>query len=155
MNESSDERRRASEISHESDVELGGSAKRSTMLRVLPAGWRPREGVPATRADCPTYRPCDRVRCEWNTWMEDGRDRPGRRGADRDLPASRVVVKGRYNCGADIADAVARGKDLSPQVIADAYEITERQARRIKAKAMAKAQSEPGVLEALQLMTRR
>lgn len=144
-----------SQTLHATNVELGGSARRSTMLRVLPVGWTAREGVPATRADCPEHRPCEYVRCEWNTWMEDGRDRPGRRGDDREYPASRVVVKGRYNCGADIADAVARGKELSPQVIADAYEITERQARRIKAKALEKASADPQVLEALQLMTKR
>lgn len=146
---------RSREVLHGVDVELGGSAKRSSMLRVLPPGWTPKEGVPATRGDCPTHRPCEYVRCEWNTWMEDGRDRPGRRGDERELPASRVVVKGRYNCGADIADAVARGKQLSPQVIADAYEITERQARRIKAKALEKASRDPKVLEALHQMTRR
>jgi len=44
--------------------------------------------VPATRADCPTERPCGHVRCRFHLWRVDGHDRRGRRTADGKHPAT-------------------------------------------------------------------
>lgn len=33
--------------------------------------WTPRLDVPRTRAECPPYRPCDRIRCRQNLFRDD------------------------------------------------------------------------------------
>ena len=121
------------------ETQLGGGdkPKRRVALRVLPKKWKPREGVPETRGDCPTFRPCPFVRCEWNLWMTDGRDRPGRRGPDHAPPASTVEVHSLYNCGADLAEESWLGR-VDTHVIAEAINRTDRQVRRIVEKALVK-----------------
>lgn len=73
---------------HSSD----GTAKRvrTVRLRVIGGRIELRDDVPATRAECPTSRPCPHVRCSYHLWMIDGRDRPGRRHPDRRLPSSEL-----------------------------------------------------------------
>jgi hypothetical protein len=43
-------------------------------------GFEPQAGVPRTRSQCPTSRPCPFVRCRWNLFMEDADHRAGRPG---------------------------------------------------------------------------
>jgi hypothetical protein len=58
---------------------------RENLPPFVPANWRPLEGVPATRADCPSERSaCGHVKCRYHLWTIDGRDRPGRRISPRD-----------------------------------------------------------------------
>lgn len=52
---------------------------RSVRLRVIGAVIELRADVPATRADCPTQRPCPHIHCEAHLWLVAGIDRPGRR----------------------------------------------------------------------------
>jgi hypothetical protein len=40
----------------------------------------PVQGVPATRADCPTAKPCQHVRCRYHLHLEDAEHRAGRPG---------------------------------------------------------------------------
>jgi hypothetical protein len=43
-------------------------------------GFDPKTGVPRTRGECPTERPCPFVRCRWHLFMEDAEHRAGRPG---------------------------------------------------------------------------
>lgn len=130
--------------------------KRSAQLRVLPRGWRPKEGVPQTRSECPTVRPCPHIRCEWNTWIVDGRDRPGRRGEEWSPPASAVNVTGPLNCSADLADAAERkGTTVPIAIIAAAYGVSERAIYFILAHARAKLADVPEAERLLREMTQR
>lgn len=143
---------------HICDVQLGGDSRPgkaiySRSLRVLPDDWEPKEGVPRTRADCPVERPCPYVRCEWNLWMVDGRDRPGRRWKDGHRP-SVVIAHVEQNCGADIADAVERGK-LEPGAVPELAGLSDRQIRRIVEKAKRKLAGNPEAAHVLALMTKR
>lgn len=134
--------------------------KRSVKLRVLqpkPVRWKLSDIVPETRGDCPTTRPCPHIKCEWNTWMIDGRDRPGRRGEAvfdeqgvlrrdgvgkrrrLDLPASDVNVHSVHNCARDVLDhAATHGTHVPMAVIAEVYGISERAAYLILARAKRK-----------------
>lgn len=114
-----------------------GKARYATALRVLPPDWEPRAGTPGTRAQCPTERPCPYVRCEWNLWMVDGRDRPGRR-VDGRPPPSVVIAHVTQNCGADVADKNVNGEGLTVQELADAIGVSDKQVRRIVARAKEK-----------------
>lgn len=147
------------DANHVYEIELGAGGRPRVSLRVF----RPRAGVPATRGDCPTERPCPHIRCEWNLWMVDGRDRPGRRWDGGKAPASVVVVHEAQNCGADIADAVGRGEMSAADVAkyipgaADADDVStaslsDRQLRRIAEKARRKMAAEKAAADVLEDM---
>jgi len=61
-------------------------SRRSSKLRVLQPelvadhAFAPLPGVPRTRGDCPTARPCPYVRCRYHLWAEDAEHRAGRPG---------------------------------------------------------------------------
>lgn len=117
---------------------VGAEADHVVALEVvspIPPGWEPVATVPRTRSECPTTRPCAHLRCEWNLWLTDGRDRPGRRGPGRRLPRSALTLTPyRKNCGAEIADAVADGR-LTAGDVAELVGISGKQLRRLIAKA--------------------
>jgi len=88
---------------------MNGKPVRIVRLRVIGGVVPLRDDVPATRAECPKQRPCPHVRCEWHLWMVDGRDRPGRRGANWKLPESElgtIVLEWPLppSCGADLLE---------------------------------------------------
>lgn len=153
-------RSRSTEANHASDLQVGG--QRVAALRVLP-------GVPATRGDCPVSRPCGHVRCEWNLWMVDGRDRPGRRWEGGRMPDSIVVVHSEaQNCGADIADEVKAGRIMPSDIhkylpsisedddgdgVADSKKsMTDRNFRRLLKKGREKAELLPMAAELMQVV---
>ena len=147
------------QTNHVDEISLGGEDDRQPgkaryvrALRVLPPDFEPLPGVPGTRGDCPTARPCPFVRCEWNLWMVDKRDRPGRPHGKR--PASVVVAHVTQNCGADVAELVERGK-LSPSDIGDHVGLSDRQVRRIVEKARRKLAANPDAAAVLELMDKR
>lgn len=147
--------------------------RRTAQLRVLPRAWQVTADVPRTRADCPATRPCPHIKCEWNTWMIDGADRPGRRGEasfDRrgvlarggargvqlSLPASSVNVHGPLNCARDVLDrATERATTVPMAVVAEVFGLTERAAYLILARAKRKLAAVPGARELLAQMVRR
>lgn len=128
--------------------------RRLAQLRVLPRGWKPfpNKGMPSNRAECPTVRPCPNLKCEWNSWIDDGRDRrggPGIRRAGRDDITSQVTVRGVLNCGRDALDAARRrGTTVPVHVIAELYECTERNVWFILAKALRRLREDPERLSA-------
>lgn len=81
---------------HQLTLQLGGSSvvsvvrttRKKNRSRSLPViqpqllvdKFNPVEGVPESRAACPTQRPCPRVRCRWHLFMEDAEHRAGRPG---------------------------------------------------------------------------
>jgi len=99
-------------------VEPSASSRgRVVRLRVIGGEMELREGVPASRADCPT-RPCGHVRCKWHLWLVLGEDRPGRRTprageAERRAPSTtlRPVWVATWplppTCVLDVAEKVA------------------------------------------------
>lgn len=128
--------------------------RRSKQLRVLPRGWKPVDGVPATRAECPTVRPCPHLKCEHNSWMDDGRDRPGgyrpdgeRRKGETSTAQSRVTVRAAQNCVADIIDrATSKGVTVPLAVIEDTFEVSERSVCYTLASALSKLRANPDLL---------
>jgi hypothetical protein len=55
--------------------------RRSLPMLPLPdTRFAPVAGVPATRGDCPTQRPCPHVRCRHHLYLEDAEHRAGRPG---------------------------------------------------------------------------
>lgn len=75
-----------------------------------------RDGVPRTRGECPTVRPCPHIRCQYHLWLDafephwhSPEDRPVRptrllpRWLESPLPPS---------CALDVADSVPRGEVL-------------------------------------------
>jgi hypothetical protein len=145
----SGDRREYSDAGHIVDAALGGGspgkAKYARGLVVVPDDWEPRAGVPRTRGDCPTDRPCPFVRCEWNLWMLDGRDRPG---GHRGRIPSVVIAHVQQNCGADIADAVAAGR-LAAADVPSAINLSDRHVRRIVERAKQKLAESPEAAENL------
>ena len=125
-----------------------GRARYVRALMVLPQDWEPRSGVPASRAACPVTRPCPFVRCSWNLWMVDGRDRPG---GHRGRIPSVVVAHVHQNCGADVADGVHAGR-IDASDIGDHVGLSDRQVRRIVEKAHKKLEAIPEAAHLLELM---
>lgn len=109
-------------------------------------------GVPATRADCPVERPCPRVRCRHHLYLEQGRDRAGRRyggeAPDTTLRAEWIKDPAPPSCALDVADATAaRGEPPVMEVIASYLGLRPSQARELLAGALAKLRAAGGLDE--------
>ena len=130
-----------------------GKARYSRQLVVVSDDWEPMPGVPRTRGECPTERPCRFVRCEWNLWMIDRRDRVGRHGKDTH-PPSVVIAHVKQNCGADVAEEMASGK-LEASALGDRIGMSDRQVRRIVHRAKEKLKGDARAEEVLRLMIGR
>lgn len=70
------------------------------------------ETVPATRAECPTVRPCGHVRCRWHLWRVEADQQPGRpwpgHVPDPELRPAWMQWPVPPSCGRDEIHAVAR-----------------------------------------------
>jgi hypothetical protein len=84
-----------------------------------------REDVPATRADCPTQRPCPHINCRYHLWHVDGVDMPGRRYAGK-TPAGALRVASSATCTLD--EAV---RPRSVREIADVMGMTPRRVQQL------------------------
>lgn len=133
-------KRRPKQADHVEQVQLGGEAqperyvRRPPALNVLPPKWEAKSGVPKTRAECPTERPCPYVRCRHHLYLKlsedrEGRPRDGRRAPTIFWPPSAV------SCSLDVAD---RGEELSCQEIGSLLGICDEAARNILNRALAK-----------------
>jgi hypothetical protein len=153
---------------HAGSVQLGGSEKprvRLPVLRVDPelsyelrrhrrlfgsAQEAPfKEAIPRNRGECPTVRPC-RFFCQHNTWVVSGLDQAGRRWVGTlekpaDLPSTQVVPTTDHNCALDWAEVAHANESVTPEMIAATLGISDRQARRYNADAIAAL---PSVLRA-------
>lgn len=149
------------QVNHAGDVQLGGDGKRRLpVLRPVdtelsyelrrhrrlygsPRWHEPpfAEDIPRTRSECPQVRPC-RFFCKYNTWVVSGLDQPGRRWVGTldkpaDLPSTQVCPTSDFNCTLDWAEAAHEKESVTPEMIADVLGISDRQARRYNADAMA------------------
>lgn len=84
--------------------------KRSVHLRLIGGGSvEVREGVPRSRAECPTTRPCGHVHCRFHLWFVEGRDRRGRRVDGRTPDATMWPAWRAWptppSCAIDVAEA--------------------------------------------------
>ena len=106
-----------------------------------------RIGVPATRAECPTVRPCPYVRCKWNLWMRTSFDTAGRPGPNRSNHPSSVEVHTSDNCGADFAEKTAKGTPPTVAEMSHALGISERRFYSVLENARRKLATVPELLE--------
>lgn len=150
------------DVHHQTELVYGGwihdkkpgKSHASRKLLVLPNDFHPVAGVPKNRSECPTRRPCQYVRCEWNLWMFDGEDRPGRRW-NSNPPPSQVIAHTTYkNCMADVADKVERG-ELEIGDLPQHTGYTDKELRRIASKALAKLRANPAAWAAFQEACKR
>lgn len=131
-----------------------GEPRRSPALRVfddlsLPESWEMLPGVPATRGDCPTTRPCPHVKCRYHLWMVEGESMPGRRWATA-APASSFHPWSNATCALDVAE-----QNAEPDDVAHALGMSSRQMRRIAEVAMKKLAGNPDAREVLEDLARR
>lgn len=99
------------------------------------------EDIPTNRSECPQVRPC-RFFCKHNTWVVSGLDQAGRRWVGTlekpaDLPSTQVVPTIDHNCTLDWAEAAHEKESVTPEMIAEVLGISDRQARRYNADALA------------------
>lgn len=124
------------DANHVQNAQLGGSARRSDALVVLPSDWHfEPDGVPATRADCPPPytaddtptpgRLCPHIHCTHNLWLVAGVDRPGRRW-EGGRTENTINMYTPHNCELDVSG----GREVEPGRIAAVLGITDRQVRR-------------------------
>lgn len=129
---------------HVTEQQLGGRARRSPALRLVPV----KPGVPPTMADCPTDRPCPYVQCKHHMQGIDVQDLAGRPRTRKGGGRARAVLDGvdpsRPSCLFD-DERVQRGEPMSAREIAARERVTERQVRRIVRRGLAKlARTEEG-----------
>jgi hypothetical protein len=127
----------------------GTAPRRSPALRVfddlsLPESWEMLPGVPATRGDCPTTRPCPHVKCRYHLWLVEGEAMPGRRW-ETAMPASSFHPWSNTTCALDVAEQGS----ADPDVVAHALGVSERQVRRIVEAARRKLAANPDAAEVL------
>lgn len=149
------------ETNHVSELQLGGEEKPRVRLPVL----KPvdeelsyelrrhrrlygaaqtgefKEAIPRNRSECPDVRPC-RFFCQYNTWVVSGLDQAGRRWVGTlekpaDLPSTQVVPTIDHNCALDWAEVAHEKESVTPEIIAATLGISDRQARRYNADAIA------------------
>jgi hypothetical protein len=131
-------RRIEPQLDHVLPEQLGGEAlqskhaRRSPALNVVPSGWRPKKGVPNSRAECPSKRPCVFIRCRYHLWLKLSQDRDGRRWPNGKQAPSEFWPTGQTSCALDVADAVrARGEDLTFQELGELLGVGDERARVI------------------------
>ena len=155
---------RRKEAHHQHHVQLGGSARRSDALVVLPEEWRfEPDSTPKTRADCPpSYtardtptpgRLCPHIHCTHNLWLVAGPDRPGRRWQGSN-GVSTISMYTPHNCELDYLEA-AKGNALPPSVVAEAMGISDRQVRRKGKSGMEKLKLDEEARKALKEMVEK
>ncbi len=132
----------------------GSVPRRSPALRVfddlaLPEAWEVLPGVPHTRADCPTTRPCPFVKCRYHLWLVEAESMPGRR-RERTAPASDFHPWSNTTCALDVAE-----NQNSVEVVAKALGMSDRQVRRIKEQAIEKLRMNPDAEVVLRRMVER
>jgi len=132
--------------------------QRSPLLRVVgridarSVAWEPRAGLPAGgRAECRRgERPCPYVRCWWHLWRIDAADRAGRRpraGEAVAAPGTTILPAWlEYPtpacCGADYAEAAARGQLVRWREIADAMHLSRTSIYAMRRSIMGKLRAE-------------
>lgn len=131
-----------------------GEPRRSPALRVfddlsLPESWEMLPGVPATRGDCPTTRPCPHVKCRYHLWLVEGESMPGRRWTTA-APASSFHPWSNTTCALDVAEQAT-----DPDEVAHVLGMSSRQVRRIAGAAIEKLKANPDAKEVLEDMARR
>jgi hypothetical protein len=138
---------------------IAASGGRVVRLRVIGGELELREGVPATRADCPP-RPCGHVRCKWHLWLVLGDEQRGTRREGWRLPRTtlRPVWVATWplppTCVLDVAEKVAAERDFERvDELAAAYGLRPSWFRatiaRAKAKLAAGAADPEALIEAL------
>lgn len=75
-----------------------------------------RDGVPATRAECPTTRPCPHIRCQYHLWL-DAFDSHWNSAAGEPCRPSRLLPRWLESpmpasCALDVADRGTSGEVL-------------------------------------------
>lgn len=130
----------------------GTAPRRSSALRVfddlsLPESWEMLPGVPATRGDCPTTRPCPHVKCRYHLWLVEAEAMPGRRW-DRAAPASAFHPWSNTTCALDVAEQGS----ADPEDVARALGVSSRQVRRIVEAARKKLEDSPDAAEVLKAL---
>ena len=112
--------------------------RRARALYVIPSGFDPRPGVPASRQVCKDGpRPCEYVRCEHHLWMVTGPERQGRRYDGR-APGSIVRAHSPATCTLDVVEAVEGGARVTVEQMATMLGVTDRRVRYMLAEAKAK-----------------
>jgi hypothetical protein len=106
---------------------VDAAAKRVVRLRVIGGETLElRDGVPRSRAECPTTRPCGHVQCRYHLWFMGGRDRPGRKPRDpKNLRPSSLDLTHQHLQVAARAAAI----NLRPSRLRD---VLERALRKLK-----------------------
>lgn len=90
--------RRANQISKKASKERRLHLPVLQTELIADRGFNPVEGVPRTRADCPTARPCPHVRCRHHLFLETTEHRAGRPGLSsvpRDANGCVLPVSGK------------------------------------------------------------
>jgi hypothetical protein len=109
---------------------------RENMPEFVPEGWRPRGGIPESRADCKDGpRPCPFVRCRYHLWPVVGADRAGRPHGGRRAPTI-LRPATPASCALDLIDRNPDG--LSHKEIGALFGITGERIRQIRRDAIAK-----------------
>lgn len=149
-------RRRATEANHVVDVAAGGSpaerhVRRSPNLRIIPDDWKPKPGVPASRADCPTKRPCEYIRCRHHLWLKLGMDRDGnpKRGKG---PPSILWPMTPATCSLDVAARAARVGGKTMPEVGELLGVSDEMVRHIEQRALAKLRANPDAAELLEAL---
>lgn len=112
---------------------------RRVRLAVLgaPTDWEPLPGVPETRGDCPSERPCRHVCCSMNLMVMHGFEMPGRRSAVHRYPVGVVRYRaGASGCALDEVDASPDGMTFDE--IGERLGCTGRRAEQLVDRALAK-----------------
>ena len=133
----------------------GGGARRLPALRVfedlsLPETWEALPGVPHTRGDCPTTRPCPHLKCRYHLWLVTAESMPGRRW-ERAAPASDFHPWSNTTCALDVAEQ----QQTQVEDVARMLGMSARQVRRIVERARKKLTGNPDAADVLRKMTER
>lgn len=132
----------------------GSGPRRSPALRVfddlsLPESWEVLPGVPHTRGDCPTTRPCPHLKCRYHLWLVEAEAMPGRRW-ERAAPASAFHPWSNTTCALDVAERAQQVEE-----VARLLGMSSRQVRRIVEKARKKLSGNPDAVDVLRKMVER
>lgn len=68
----------------------------------IPTDWEMKDGVPKTRGDCPTVRPCPYLACTKHKWLVLQQDRPGNPASG--AQGETTIRPIGESCSLDVAD---------------------------------------------------